>query len=46
MDIKIAEVIFGPNDMRLKGKTTRNTTKQVRMETLNIPLSISENIRM
>ena len=26
-DIKIAEIIYGPNVMCLKGKTTRKTTK-------------------
>jgi hypothetical protein len=44
-DIKIAEIIFGPSIMCLKGKTVRRTTKQVRMEPINIPLSISETYR-
>jgi hypothetical protein len=41
-DIKVAGIIFGPSVMCLKGKTTRRTTKLVRMEPINIPLSISE----
>jgi hypothetical protein len=40
-DIKIAEIIFGPNQMCLRGKTTRRTTKQVRIE----PISSTINIR-
>jgi hypothetical protein len=44
-DIKVAEVIFGPNVMCLRGKTARSTTKQVRMEPTPIPLSISEKYR-
>jgi hypothetical protein len=44
-DIEIAEVIFGPNEMCLRGKTTRRTTKQVRIETTPLPISISEKYR-
>jgi hypothetical protein len=36
--IKIAEIIFGPNIMCLKGKITRRTTKQNRMEPMKIPI--------
>jgi hypothetical protein len=44
-DIKVAEIIFGPNQMCLKGKTTRKTTKQVRIEPTPLPLSMSEKYR-
>ena len=44
-DIKVAEIIYGPNVMCLKGKTTRKTTKQVRMEPIKLPITISEKYR-
>jgi hypothetical protein len=44
-DIKVAEIIFGPNVMCLKGKTTKRTTKQARMEPIQIPISISEKYK-
>jgi hypothetical protein len=44
-DIKVAEIISGPNVMCLKGKTTRSTTKQARMEPIQIPISISEKYK-
>ena len=44
-DIKVAEIIYGPNMKCLKGKTARRTTKQVRMESFKLPLSISEKYR-
>jgi hypothetical protein len=44
-DIKIAEIIFGPNIMCLKGKTTRSKTTQAHLEPIKIPISISEKYR-
>jgi hypothetical protein len=44
-DIKVVEIIFGLNKMCLRGKTTRQTTKQVRIEPIPLPLSISEKYR-
>jgi hypothetical protein len=41
----VAEIIFGTNKMCLRGKTTRRTTKQVRIEPIPLPLSISEKYR-
>jgi hypothetical protein len=41
----VAEIIFGPNKMCLRGKTTRRTTKQVRIEPIPLPISISEKYR-
>jgi hypothetical protein len=41
-DIKVAEVIFGPNRMCLRGKTTRQTTKQPRFIRVQLPILISE----
>ncbi|OEU19808.1 hypothetical protein FRACYDRAFT_235871 [Fragilariopsis cylindrus CCMP1102] len=44
-DIKVAEIIYGPSEMCLRGKTTRKTTKNVRMEPIQIPISISEKYK-
>ena len=44
-DIKVAEIIYGPNVKCLKGKTVRKTTKQVRMESFKLPLTISDKYR-
>ena len=44
-DIKIAEIIYGPNVMCLKEKTARKITKRVKMEPILIPILISEKYK-
>jgi hypothetical protein len=44
-DIKVAEIIFGPNKMCLKEEKHHDKKKQVRIEPIPLPISISEKYR-
>ena len=44
-DIKNAEFIWGPELGALKGKTTRQTSPQIRMENNSIPLHVMQQYR-